>query len=377
MIENPSSLSAARRRRDRCVASCVALLIAVTVPDIVAAQGSAGWVGRAGKRKISLWPPRTDAPRSPSAAGYNLNGWHYESRRAASPADGVPWELVVTPTRENPDGWVPGDTTAGLPPVMDGHAYLQTALRMSATRRGEEKRAEDFALPVIQMPEIVWRQRFDRAYDGVVGIHFHEYVSDDLARILFTLHKVPPDGPDGKPPTAYAGQRGTRIEATLIAPVIWSLDQTVIVRDDMQSIPDKSLRDATTADRAEHEKGHAEVSRNVMLPVMAGPQDWSPQYCSGRRAQLSWYWRREVIGRKWNGYDGGKGELRTLRTSIALVPPTRWSKMLPIPPERITQRHIDEFNHEIVQIGAQMAGLDKQLQDQFHSHHGAFEGGLP
>lgn len=354
------------------------IVIAFASAPILFAQDSAGLSGRPGKRNVKLWPPNVESRPEPTD-GFNLNGWNYSSRRATDPNAGVPWELVVVPSRENADGWVQGDTVTGLPPVTDGQAYAQHAFQVdSASRRNARSgRAEDFALPIIRLPEIVWRQRFSASYDDVVGIHFHEYVSDDFARILYTLHKVPPDGPDGKPPAAFEGTRGTRLEATLIAPVVWSLDQTVVVRDDIQSIPDKSRREVVTESRVDHEKGHAEVSRSIILSGAAGPQDWNPQYSTGRKSQLTWYWKREIIGRSWDGYQRGVGKLKTLRTSVALVPPTRWSKLLPIPAERITQRHIDEFNREIVLIGPLLAALDKQVQDEFHSHHGAFEGGFP
>lgn len=331
---------------------------------------------RPGRKNIEIWPPKETDRKSVNRL--SLNGWQYAAVKNYDPNAGVPWELQVTPIVENPEGWIPGDPYAGLPSVMDQSFARSVLARTEVTSRKSNRKPEDLTLPVIRLPEIVWPQRFSAEYDNVVGIHFHEYVSDDFARILYSIHKVPPDGPDGKPPANFDGARGSRIEATLLTPVIWSLDQSVMVRDDYQSIPDKARREMTTQSRIDHEVGHAEVSRGILIPGIAGPQDWNPQYCVGRRCNLTWYWKREIIGRSWEGYQRGVGKLKTLRTSIAIVPPTRWSKMLPIPPERITQRHIDEFNREIVQIGGLLSGLDQKAQDEFHSHHGAFEGaGFP
>lgn len=326
---------------------------------------------RPGRTGIEIWPPKSGGVEQKPMSRLSIDGWIYTAIRNYDPASGVPWELQVTPSVENPLGWVRGGPD-GLPSVMDPAAgNIQIMTRGRSTTRPV---AEDLSLPIIKMPEIVWHKRFSAEFDSVVGIHFHEFVSDDYARILYTLHKVPPDGPDGKPPVDYKGGTGTRIEATLLTPFIWSVDQSVVVRDDMQTIPDKSRRDTITQSRVEHEKGHAEVSRTVLLPALTGPQDWNPIYCVGRRGNVTWYWRREIIGRSWDGYQRGVGKLKTLRTSIAVVPPTRWSKLLPIPPERITQRHIDEFNREIVDIGPLLAALDQKAQDEFHAMHGAFEG---
>lgn len=329
---------------------------------------------RPGRKNIEIWPPKTDPNQRRAINRLTLDGWVYTATKNYDPAAGVPWELQVTPSIENPMGWIRGDAYNGLPSVMDPIAGINPVSRRSASGATTNDKPEDLTLPIIRMPEIVWRKRFTAEFDGVVGIHFHEFVSDDFARILYTLHKVPADGPDGKPPADYRGPRGTRIEATLLTPVIWSIDQSVVVRDDVQTNPDKSRRDVVTQSRVEHEKGHAEVSRQVLVPALAGPQDWNTQYCTGRRGNLTWYWRREIIGRSWEGYQRGVGKLKTLRTSVALVPPTRWSKLIPIPPERITQRHINEFNQEIVDVGGVLAILDQQAQDEFHAMHGSFEG---
>src|SRR5262249_26273726 len=149
-------------------------------------------------------------------------------------------------------------------------------------------------------------------------------------------------------------------------PVIYGLDQSIVVRTD-------SLHKELADSRGQHETGHADLAFKVFLAVLKGPQDWKPQYCTGRRSQVEYYWKREQIGRSWDGYGDGAGKLATLRTSIVLVPPTRWSMLLPIPPERVTQKHIQAFNDSIVLLGPQFAEADNLAQAKFHARHGAFE----
>jgi hypothetical protein len=165
---------------------------------------------------------------------------------------------------------------------------------------------------------------------------------------------------------SYSPVVGTRIEATLLAPVVYSLDQTVVAREDPLD-KQKAIR------RGEHELGHAELSQQVLIAVLHGPQDWDPDRCTGRRSQIEYYWKREQIGRSWKGLRGGVGKVAALRTSVVLVPPTRWSMLLPIPPERVTQKHIDQFNEAIVMIGESFASTDRLAQERFHAEHGEYE----
>jgi hypothetical protein len=219
----------------------------------------------------------------------------------------------------------------------------------------------------VEIPDVLWRQWMAADLQDVVGIHFHEMVSNDVARILYTLHKVPPDPrPGPRPPPPHAGASGTRVEATLLAPVTYHLDQAVVVRKDAR-------RPELAGRRAAHELGHAALSRQVFHAVLAGPQDWNPTYCMGRRSRIEYYWKREMIGRSWEGFRGGLGKLLTTRTTVVLVPPTRWSLMLEMPPERVTQRQIDAFDDAIVRLGPQFAALDGAAQAEFHARHGAYE----
>jgi len=336
-------------------------LIVVTA-DISQADDTAGIKSRPGRKRVELWPPPEKTDDKTTTTSITLGDWTYTVVKSQSAKGGVPWQLIVTPSSENKAGWKKG--SAGRP------GLVATAARAAA----DPAKTPD-TIPVIKLPQSVWKARMETDLQQVVGIHFHEYVSDDVARILFTLHKVPPDNPDGTPPAAgsYDGQPGTRIEATLLAPVVYSLDQSVVARIDNEWVPDKNKRDALTRSRVEHEMGHAGVSQKVLLSVLRGPQDWNLKYCTGRRSHLEYYGRKERIGRSWDGYQRSVGKLLTLRSSIALVPPTRWSMLLPIPPERVTVKHLQRFNDAIVLLGPTFAATDKQAQDTFHAHHGAVE----
>lgn len=333
-------------------------------------DNAAGLPWRTGERPVQVWPPPKDRKPRPYRDPIVLGDWRYESRRASDLSNGVPWELIVTPAGEDGGGWISGGVTP--PGAMD-------VRRFRHAREGAEIKAptndgpREDVIPIINLPEAAWRVRMSADLQGVVGIHFHEFVSDDVARILYTVHKVPPDPPEGAPNVEYAGKAGTRIEATLLAPVIWSLDQTIVVRVDNERTPAKDERDKQTAYRIQHEAGHSEVSQAVLLQVPAGPQNWNLQYCEGRRSRFVYYWKRELIGRSWDGYQNGIEKIATLRTSIAIVPPTRWSMLLPIPPSRVTQKHLQMFNDAIVLLGEQFAGVDHEAQERFHAHHGEYD----
>lgn len=308
-----------------------------------------------GRRAVSLWPPGDAKPKAPPSGSIDLGGWTYRATRASAARDGVPWELIVTPSEKNVDGWHRASAQ---------RIALPTAAR---ERRGaEEATQHPDSMPIIEIPDALWKKWMAADLQDVVGIHFHELVSDDTARILYTLHKVPADGPDGQPLSGAPGVSGTRIEATLLAPVTYSLDQSIVVRED-------ALKKELSAGRGAHESGHADLSQQVFVAVLAGPQDWNPRYCKGRRSRLEYYWRREQIGRSWTGYRNGEGKLLTLRTTIALVPPTRWSMLAPIPPERVTAKQLQDFNDSIVRIGGSFEATDRAAQEKYHSAHGEYE----
>jgi hypothetical protein len=353
---NPKLVASRRPRRAWLMAG---LIIFLSSPQKTEGQGTAGLDTPIGRRPVQLWPASEgagDQDATQPGTAIDLGGWSYRATKARSAKDGVPWQLLVTPTGRNAETWHKGRTGAAFP------------IAMAARRTDEDSRKAEETIPIIEMPQVVWQQRMAPDLQNVVGIHFHEYVSDDYARLLFTLHKVPPDNPDGSPPapSSYEGQSGTRIEATLLSPVVWSLDQSIVVRGD-------PLRKDLAARRAEHEVGHSRISQQILPAVLSGPQDWNLQSCTGRRSQVEYYWRREQIGRSWHGYQRDVGKLLTLRTSIVVVPPTRWSMMLPIPPNRVTQKHIQDFNDSIVRLGGRLSGADQLAQKSFHAQHGEYE----
>ena len=338
-------------------------ILAALCASLLLAQDSAGLKTRSGKRQVRLWPPASQPTTQPvpdtipeAVLRHKVGGWDYRAERSSQVRDGVPWELIVTPDPEQKEKWQQGMEGGTLPPLSSFHP-----------RRGDvliaPKKQKTLA---IEVPEVVWKKWLAPELYDVVGIHFHEVVAEDTARILYTIHRVPPGneaGDDGK-----SRPMGCRIEATLLAPLVFHLDQTIVVRDD-------ALKKDKAASRAAHELGHADVSQAVFIAVLRGRDEWNPEKSTGHRTKLAYYWKREAIGRKWREFRGGAKKVRATRTSVALVPPTRWSKMLPIPPERVTQKHLQDFNDEIINVSAHFNVVDAQAQAKFHAEHGAYESG--
>jgi hypothetical protein len=343
------------------IALAVLALVSFGIRTATAQQDTAGLGKRIGGGPIKLWPPATTQPARDIGKAVEIGGWSYRAVKAADPGGGVPWELIVTPVGKNAEVWKPGE---------ERWRSLPAAVPLAvAAMKAEDAAKRPDSTPVITIPQSVWEKQLSPDLQKAVGIHFHELVTDDVARILFTVHKVPPDPPEGKSPDAapHAGRSGTRIEATLLTPVVFCLDQTVAIRKDPLDKPD------IIESRSQHELGHAQMSQQVLLDVLRGPQDWKPDYCTGYRSKVVYYWKREQIGRSWEGYQGGVGKLLTLRTSVVLVPPTRWSLLLPIPPERVTQKHIQAFNDLIVQVAPRFAAADQEAQQRYHATHGTYE----
>ena len=440
-----------RTRRRGLTVGLACLLIGGMLVAPAPAQDTAKLGTKTGRRPVKLWPPEQDK-KSEKEAGVpiELGGWTYRTTKSPNPRDGVPWELIVTPAGKNADIWHEGTTAWKKLPLQSKSSA--PAVVIGASRGGEPgKNPAELAIPVIAIPQAVWQAQMSPELQKAVGIHFHEFVTDDVARILFTVHKVPPDTgkstgkdavslmnesgmpdgitcevipvsagrsmpargaggssaflsdlagdcalmamtawtagraaddvelldsppgllalQDGQPPAGEStpGLSGTRIEATLLTPVVFSIDQTVAVRKDQLDTQQQ------VDSRGMHEVGHAEMSEDVFLAVLRGPQDWNPQYCTGRRSHLVFYWKRELIGRSWDGYRDGAGKLLTLRTSLAVVPPTRWSMLLPIPPERVTQQQIQAFNDAIVLAAPRFEAADREAQERYHATHGAYD----
>ena len=47
--------------------------------------------------------------------------------------------------------------------------------------------------------------------------------------------------------------------------------------------------------------------------------------------------------------------------------------LVPIPPERVTAKHLQEFNEAIVKVGPTFAATDRAAQKKFHAEHGEYE----
>jgi len=191
------------------------MLVVAVAPPAVRADDKPPPVG---SRPVDLWPPKERDPNQQPVTRYKKDGWVYSAFRG-NPQDGVPWELVVSPDPENDQGWQQGNPQLGLPqyPVLSDEQQKQLRVQMRQKKKKPNQPQVPLSIPVIKLPEFVWRSRFPEDFTRVVGVHYHEYVSEDFAQILFTIHKVPPDGPDGKPPAEHNGNFGTRIEATLMA----------------------------------------------------------------------------------------------------------------------------------------------------------------
>ena len=308
---------------------------------------------------------------APAEQEFNKDGWHYRVQRGQA-AGGVPWELIVTPSGPDAETWRREEMT-GIAVTRKGAKVITGKTRVKDLRsvveqetQRERKILNISEIPVIKVPDIVWTGWMARDLQDVVGIHFHELQAADPAQILYTLHKVPADGPDGKPPADYKGKHGSRLEATLLEPMRFTLDQTVVVREDL-------LKKDLAQKRADHEVGHAGVSHDVLLSAIAGPEDWDEVACKGRRAKVVYYWKRERVGRNWVGYRDSSTKLLTARTRVVVAPPSRWSMLLPIPPEKVTQKHLDKFNEAIVLTTAKYAAMDQAEQARFHAEHGEFE----
>jgi hypothetical protein len=345
-------------RRDRFTFAAAVILL--LLPAIAFGQGS-GIKTRPGRQKVDLFPPATTQPAKVSSAPIEIGGWAYHADKSSSPKDGVPWELVVTPAGPGAAAWHKGEPDWRSLPLPSVATVKLFGDRISIEKDGT-------GIPVVEVPQVVWKEWMESDLQGVVGVHFHELVSDDTARILYTLHKVPADKVDGKPaePGSYKGRPGVRVEATLLTPLTYCLDQTVLIRVD-------PLEKEKAKSRGEHEVGHAQVSQEVLLDVLRGPQTWKLDYCTGRHSRLAFYWKRELVGRSWGGYRGGVAKVSTLRTTVTLVPPTRWSMLLPIPPARVTQKQLQEFNDSIVHLVPAFVKADHAVQEKFHAAHGAYE----
>ncbi len=323
-------------------------------------------------RPVDLEPasqPAGDAKANEDEPGddsHDIGRWSYRVEHDAA-RDGVPWRLIATPLSELAERLRPAETFYPKQQVKD--------------------------VPAVRVPDNLWPQWFPGDMQDVVGIHYHQFLTTGEANILITVHKVPTDGPDGKPAADYAGRPGTRLEATLMQPLTIYLDQTIVARAPAIGSTRKSTlrrpkrtngdpphlrkqasdKTESVDERTAHERGHGEQSLSVLISALAGPQTWNTGDCTGQRSALSWYWEPRKVTRRWSDYHGGTGKLPAQRIAITLVPPTRWSKLIPLPPDDVSQKQIEAFNDWCAFPEARFIAIDKKIQAQFHAQHGQFE----
>lgn len=291
--------------------------------------------------RVPLWP-RADAQTPGSniltalRRGLRYRRWHLQVEPVPNPEDGVFWNIVAT--------------------SLEG--------RYGADHPGEEMDYEAYAreIPVLRVPEHLWDEWVDGKMSQAVGIHYHDLQSFDAARVLYTRFAHPAKPNEQGP---RRGKQGTRVEGTLLLPVSWWLDQTIVVRVDGKS---KVLEG-----RIQHERGHAANAVKDLARTIAGPNNWDESKGRGQKCRLVWRWRTEKIARPWEGFFSGKKPILTLRTYIDVVPPTRWSMLTDRSVEAVTDRQIKAFNDSLILISERYEKTRAASAEAFHKDHGQYE----
>ena len=107
---NPIALISSRSRLAWVLAG---LVIILSCPRNAEGQGTADLDTPIGRRPVQLWPAleeEDDQDARPPGTAINLGGWSYRAIKARSAKDGVPWQLLVTPTGKNAETWRKGRT---------------------------------------------------------------------------------------------------------------------------------------------------------------------------------------------------------------------------------------------------------------------------
>ena len=179
------------------VAALVGALSVGLLATPVDAQDTAKLGTRSVRKPVKLWPP-PDEKKAEGETGkpLELGGWSYRAEKSPNPRDGVPWELIVTPVGKNAEIWHERSESWRQLTFSVAEPAVTAAMRKAEV--GGKDPGEP-AVPIIIIPQSVWQAQMAADLQNAVGIHFHEFVTDDVARILYTLHKVPPDEPDGRP----------------------------------------------------------------------------------------------------------------------------------------------------------------------------------
>ena len=96
----------------------------------------------------------------------------------ATPRDGVPWDVIVEPSVENPGGWKKAGEQAVLPMLQ--------AVMCRENDNAPKKKSFD-AVPAIEMPDILWKQRIgadlqDVSLDDLLFSHAQQGVRQEVQR---------------------------------------------------------------------------------------------------------------------------------------------------------------------------------------------------
>ena len=255
--------------------------------------------------------------------------WYVRIRRAPNGGNGVPWEIRY---ENHPESEIQDLPAAQFDP--DEHVLR---------------------IPVLPVPNGLWDNWFAEKLQDVAGIHYPRMERRNPSRLLLTVHPEP---------TSTADESASRIEATLLVPITWSIDQAIIVR--------RTAHRPEVDARLHHERAHAVSTVMDLVESIVGPQTWDNDEASGRRSGIKWLWRYEMVTGTVDWYRDGKKKLRMLRTYVTVVPPSRWSMRLAKSRSEITPEEMRAFNVDILNVGARYARRREAQRDEVHKKLGVY-----
>jgi hypothetical protein len=268
---------------------------------------------------------------APGSQGFTDGEWSIRVEPSPDPLQTVPWRVIYESLED-----------AGLRP---GGSFRPPLLAKT--------------VPVIEVPEELWGGWMGEGFHDVLGVLFAELYTPPDVNILFSAHPQVDDSGTPVSPTR------SRLEATLLTPMVFSLDLAIAIRhaDDPPH----------NAYRLEHEQGHAEHTLQDLVNTLLGPQDWDLAEGKGRRCELTFRWRDKLIRRTWKEYRGGEEPLQTRRVYVIVLPPTRWSQLFDKPAEDITQDDHVAFNEHLIKLQSRFRANWERSRLLFHEQHGAGE----
>ena len=255
--------------------------------------------------------------------------WYVRIRRAPHGGNGVPWEIKY---ENHPESEIQDLPAAQFDPA-------EHVLRV----------------PVLKVPNDLWDNWFAERLQDVAGIHYPQMMRRNRSRLLLTAHPET---------TSTAESPASRIEATLLIPITWSIDQAIIVRRTAH-LPEIDAR-------VRHERAHAVSTAIDRAEAIVRPLPRAHGEASGRRSEVVWLWRYEMITATVDWYRDGKKKLRMLRTYVTVVPPSRWSMRLAKSRSEITPEEMRAFNVDILHVGARYAIRRDAQRDDVHKKLGAY-----